>query len=352
MIVNVASLTRAAETFSAELETLPFITLEEAMMELGINILEITGKDTIIAFHRKGGLAKPYSSTTAVENFYSSEVGKAVQRSLEVQPCVVVFKDFIDSYKDKKVITNAGEKVNNQDKNHPLEKLILDSIVKTGSEDMISTTCHGERDEADLSPIGMFDGMNKIIDDDISAGRISAALKNYIVLGTSPFVAPADTLNPTTNTTAWDNLVKFIKNVNPYLRKNGMLYIPYNILQNCMDACAIAMAYKPNVMSYDVFLAALQSKVMSKNLRICSHEALGTGDRITMQLPGNMDLGMNTKSDKGFVQVRAPFENPNLIQFWMQWEAGFRVRSVHAKVFAVSDGTPVADLELAGDYQS
>jgi hypothetical protein len=60
---------------------------------------------------------------------------------------------------------------------------------------------------------------------------------------------------------------------------------------------------------------------------------------------------MRTGSDKGFVQVRNPYKDPNWVQYWSQFEVGCRVRSIHAKEFMVNDLTNTA-IELAGDYRS
>ena len=76
---------------------------------------------------------------------------------------------------------------------------------------------------------------------------------------------------------------------------------------------------------------------------------MGTGQRIILTAPGNFDFGMDTLGDETFVQVRNPYEDPNLVQFWIQGKYGTRIRSIHEKVFQVNEGTPVG-LQLSGDY--
>ena len=65
--------------------------------------------------------------------------------------------------------------------------------------------------------------------------------------------------------------------------------------------------------------------------------------------PGNLDLGMNTFGDAGFVQVRSPFEDPNEVQFWNQFEIGMRIKNLNKNGFMISDGS-VTGNELSGDY--
>jgi len=47
--------------------------------------------------------------------------------------------------------------------------------------------------------------------------------------------------------------------------------------------------------------------------------------------------------------VRNPWEDPNLVQFWLQFDAGARINSVHPYKFIVNEGTPAAN-SLSGDY--
>jgi hypothetical protein len=103
----------------------------------------------------------------------------------------------------------------------------------------------------------------------------------------------------------------------------------------------------------DVSFANVQSQLqedcMLPKLQIVSHYALGIGDRLILTEPGNLDLGMNTFSDAGFVQVRAPYEDPNEVQFWMQWEIGMRIKNINKRGFMVSDGSVLSN-PLSGDY--
>jgi hypothetical protein len=98
-------------------------------------------------------------------------------------------------------------------------------------------------------------------------------------------------------------------------------------------------------------LTQLKEDCALPNLQIVSHYALGTGTRLMLTEPGNLDLGMNSFSDVGFVQVRDPFEDANLVQFWMQFEIGMRIKKLHKRGFMVSNGT-VTSNPLSGDYSS
>jgi hypothetical protein len=345
--INITSLSAAAQKYQPQLQMLPFLILEPVAKELGINLLEVNYKDTITEYQRKGNLSRPYAATDDADTLAVSEIGKAVERHLIVETSVLPLVENVRNYREKKIVSLGDNKVDNQSKKHPQEKLILDSVVKTASEDILTCVFPGVRDAENKTPIAMFNGVDECIDIDIAAGEISTAKGNYIELAANPFAAPVDE----EDYTAYKNLVIFLRSCNTNLRKNGALYLPDQVLFNAQQALANKLRFK-DVFSVDAFLAYLRGDANAKNLEIISHEIMGTGDRIMMMKRANMDLGLSTLSDHQFVQVRNPFKDPNLVQYWMQWDAGFRINSVHAKNCAISNGTPVADLTISGDYQS
>lgn len=346
--VNTNSLNRAAEQYSPVLTMLPYLVLEPQLAELGIRLLEVKEKDIHLDFMRKGAVSKPYSSSDDPDDLYVGEVGKIVERPLEVKPCVLPLKDHIMNYRDKKVISNTAEGVNNQTKKHPIEKLILETAVTTVSEDSLIPLFPGERNEANKTPLGMYDGIDTIIDTDIANGDITTAKGNLINLGASAFIAP-DPDDATTQKTAWNSMLKFLRALDPFLRRQGFLYLPDNIAWRVMDS--LGYVVNNRALEWDVFLGAIKG-LGGFNGKIIRTDLMGTGDRIMCSAPNNIDFGLNTKSDQKFVQVRDPFEDPNWVQFWIQWDAGMRIKTVHRKKFAINNGTPVGDSSFAGDYQS
>ena len=338
--INVAALQRAAEKYDPLLRKLPFLDLNEVLANLEINLKEVTYKDTIIQFQRKSGSSKPYVAGIID---YTTEIGKMVERSLIVLPCYNAIKDHIKNYSDKAVLNPAGDKVDNQTKKHPLEQLILETQVRTIGEDIVDGLFHGERDTNDKSPLGMVDGIYTMIAAEIAATTISVANGNYATSGALSAPVNSDTV-------ALDRLVTWLRSANRMLLKDAVLYIAPDALDNVQDALENKMINKPA----DVFTALekyLQNKVRAPKLRLLSHEAMGAGSQLILAKPRNIDLGMNTKGDNEFLQVRAPFEDPNYVQFWSQWELGARLNSLHAKEFFCNEQTNTPS-ELSGDYTS
>ena len=104
-IVNTDSLNRTSEQYNPTLQVLPFMMLEPTLTELGINFLEVVGKDTKVFFLRKGNVSKPY--VAGVIDY--SDLGKAIERSLEVKPAYAALKDHIMNYKSKLVSTKQSK---------------------------------------------------------------------------------------------------------------------------------------------------------------------------------------------------------------------------------------------------
>ena len=192
-LANVEGLNRASQKYQPVLQMLPFLVLQNVMSELEINLLEVSSKDIAVQMLRKGGVSAPYIATTSDDDHITSEeLGKFVERILTVEPCVAVIKDHIMNYKDKLILNNDpnSQKVDNKTKKHPLEFLFLQAKVKTIAEDIIDALFFAERNTADKSPMGMFNGYNTILDSLVSAGEISTAKKNLV--NTGSIETPAD----------------------------------------------------------------------------------------------------------------------------------------------------------------
>ncbi|MGM0530938.1 MAG: hypothetical protein ACQER7_06260 [Bacteroidota bacterium] len=344
--VNITDLSRAAEKYDRDFKVLPFVALMGAMSELGLRMVKVNYKDTIIEQQRKGGITKPYEAgTTDPSSEMEGEIMQLKERSLIVEPGYCAIKDNIQNYREKQVLFDpTKDTVNHKTKKHPLEKEIVGNKIKTVAEDIIDAIFHGERDITDKSPSGLMHGYDYKIDQAVASGELAAANGNYIDSGS--LAAPAND----TDTTAIDNLVTWLRKRAIRFGRNPVLRMPIDIYHNCADALEIKLKYKADI-NADVLLAYLRDKAKLSNLKLIAHDALGTGDRIHLSENGIFDFGMNTPGDQNFVQVRSPYEDPNLVQFWLQFEAGTRINSFHEKMFMCNQGSPTAN-ELSGDYLS
>ena len=344
-LVNVTSLQRAAEKYQKDMILLPYALLIPVLQELKISMLEVDNRDIVIVRNRRGGLARPYTlggNNATLEE----EISRMTERALNTDFAYCSIKDNILNYKEKRVLFDASkDKINNQTKKHPLEQEIISDQVVTVGEDLIDSIFHSTRDEADLTPMGMCDGIFTHMDKFVVSGDIATAKGNLVQVAANGLDAPADE----TDFTAYTTLKNWLRNVDPKLRnKQLVLYIPTNILLNVKDALENKKKGYSDV-TFSMVLAQLREDCMLPNLQLVSHYCLGTGSRLVLTTPGNFDLGMNTFSDAGFVQVRNPWEDPNFVQFWMQWQMGTRIKNLHKRGFMMSDGDVVSN-ELSGDY--
>lgn len=333
--VNIAGLSNAAKVYAPFLMALPFLSFNEVAAALKMNILEVEGEHIIVNKRRKAGLLAPYKVGGTTAN--NDEIMKFIEMKLKPERTYADLRDNVTNYDDVKVISKNGNFANNQTKKHPLELLIVQDIITSYGEDVIECMFHAERDTSVKSPMTAFTGFNPKLDILTAAGFISAAEKNLVNTGA---IAAA---------TAYDQLVEFIADAHPFLRKNAYLYITESVLRKAKAH------YKEKVKAHDdpttaQMIEKLKDDAFCTNLEILTHPALGIGDRLMLTAPGMLDFGVNKISDDKFVQVRPIGEDPNDVQFWIQASYDTRINDVHQKVFRMNNQANTAP-ELAGDYR-
>ncbi len=337
-VLNQTQITNLAVNYQNDLRTLPYIILEEELKKIGITLMQVIKKDIKTKQRRKGGYLKPYDGS--INNV--TEVLKFVEAALQVEKCYASILDNVTNYDDKKLlgkpIAGTGK---NQSKEHPFEKIVIEAIARTIAEDIADSMFFAERNTSVLSPLGTFNGFNKHITNAITADDISVGNKNLINIGT--LSAPTDE----NDTDAIDKTIEFVRSADIQLkRKPSILQITPLTYQYLVDALENRLKYK----TYDINAVAeyINQKCQTK-LTLGVGDILGSGTRLTLTAPDNYDFGMDTFSDSSFIQARFPFENPNIIQWWVQCDLGTRITDFDKKVYCISDGTVVAT-QLSGDY--
>lgn len=337
--VDISSLQETAIRRQNDLKMLPYAVLATVLGAHGINLVPgVQNKDVITSFYRKSGILKPYSTSKELSN---ADVGKAEESTLEVFKSYASVKDNIQNYKTIAVgpDTLLGK---NQSKKHPWEMVMLSSVIKTFGEDIIDALFPATRDIDDQTPTGAFNGFDTIIDTKVAEALISLTIGNLVNTGT--LAAPVDE----DDTDAADILLAFWRAAHPRLKEaKTNLLVPADIGDMYDDAYFNKFKHKPTVDEFN----RTQLHGTGGRCTLVRSTAMGTGQRIILTVPGNLDFGMDTMSDTTFVKVRDPYEDPNLVQFWIQGDYGCRIREIHPKVFQVNEGVPVANA-LSGDYVS
>jgi len=341
--IDIDGLQETAVRIQKDLKTLPYVVMAERLGLMGISLLPgIQNKDVSTNFLRKAGIAKPYDGSGTV-NY--GDVGKAEEVILSMEKAYASVKDSIQNY--KKTIVGPDELLGkNKSKKHPWKQVMLSSIVKTFSEDVLFVSLfNGTRDIADKSPNGLFDGYNKKLDDGVVVGSISVANGNYNT-SVGAITAPADEAD----TIAADQLLALWRNTTQLFRdqKRSLMILNPDVADMYDDAYFNKFRFKPTM---DNFGRTILHGTGNKCLIVRSNE-IGTGQRIILTLPGNMELGVDTYSDQAFVQVRDIYEDPNFLQFWLQADYGTRFLNFNKKTLLINDQSQGDANNLSGDYIS
>lgn len=344
-IVTVAGLQKAAEKYDPILRQLPAWALAEAIKALRLNVQKVDMKDVIHMERRKSGGTMPYVPTASPIT-YKDDMLAYESAALEVYETVFKAKENITNYKDVDVQFLGGKPFDNKTKKHPLEYKIIQTMIKTHSEDVMFALFHAERNTAGNNALSCFYGYNSQIDSLLSDGKLTAARGNYAPTGA--FSAPKND----SDTAAYENLVDFIGGAHNMLRSDiggsPLLYVTEAVMIN------VRAAYRNKVKAFQMpsmedVKNQIRQDALCPGLEFITHVALGSGHRVMLIKPGLLDFGWNTDAASSFVQVRDPFEDPNIVQFWLQASYGTRLRDWHEKLFRVNDQTNVC-LNLAGDY--
>jgi hypothetical protein len=340
-VVNIDDLKRFAVEYDNYLRELPFFKLNEIAKRLRIRIIRVKGEHVIVSKRRKAGILRPYKPGMTLRN--QQELMKFFEAKIKPEKTYAELFDNINNYKEVKVISNAGEMVNNKTKKHPLEFLILNDMVTSYGEDVAFNLFFAERDEDVKSAATAFTGFNPKLDILIAAGEISAAKKNLVTTGAFDMPVDGD------DTDSYDKMVDFLKQVHPMMKQGEtLLYATDKPLQAALAAYANKVKYH-NDPTMAQMLEKLRSDAELPNLNVIRDPVLGTGDRLMLAKPGLLDLGTNEESDGQFVQVRNIFDDPNDVQFWIQADWDTRIVDIHPKLFMMNEQSNTG-VNLAGDY--
>jgi hypothetical protein len=338
-VVDISTLQESANRYDKDLKMLPVAVLKEELGKLGIALVpNVQNKDIRTYFERTGGIMAPYASGT----LNNSDLGKAIEAILEVHDAYASVKDNVRNYKTTTIGPDQllGK---NTSKKHPWQRIMLWAIVSTFGEDLGDCLYGGTRNPSGTSPKDLFNGFDTLITTKVSSGDISAGKGNKYETGA--ITAPTDS----SDTDAFDQLWELWANAHIALKnRNSIMQVPFDVYNAYQQAHFNKFKYAPRA---DEFQRYILEGTAGK-CKIVPSPFLGTGDRVTLTVPGNFDFGMDSMKDHQFVQVRDPYEDPNYVQFWIQGSYGVRINSINQKVFCVNDGTPIHTSSFAGDYDS
>ena len=338
--ITIDQLSRQAVKYQKDIQMLPYSVMLEELAKHGITLFPgVQNEHKIVSFLRKRGVAKPYATDITLND---SDVGKMVESTLKVETAYASIADNVKNYKEVVMVTPDEMLGSNKVKKHPFEVKMMMGVVRTFAEDILDAVFNGERDTADQSPMGLFDGFETKIVDAVTGGEISGGNNNLLDSGV--FAAPVDE----SDFVAYTRLRDWLRAQNPFLLKNAILLLPQTVARYCMDALKNKTKQKAaTIIDFQEYL----NEDVDSNIKIVKSRLMGTGSRIYLTAPGNMDFGMNTLGDETFFEVNRLDKDRNKINYWLQGEYGTRWRNFHEKVFATNTGTLTAN-RMSGDYVS
>lgn len=342
-LINTDSLMRELIKYQKDMIELPFTVLLPVLEALRMSLLDnVLGKDVVIVKERAAGIAGPYDPNKTL--LYRKELARMSERKLEVERCYAVLKEDVTRYGNTQVLYDAEKnRVDNKSKKHPLEIEIIKTVLTIVAEDIVDALFFAKRDVNDPTPLGMVDGIYTLQDALVTAGAVSEALGNLLPCGS--LAAPANG----TDITAYKSMRDWLRATDQKIKNKPLVLLaPLQVLTNAKDALENKRSGYSDT-NYNTLLDALRTDCNLPQLQFGTHYCLGTGTRLTLTTPGNFDIGFNMLSDINFMQIRQPYENANLTQFWIQWEMGERIKNFHKRGFMISDGTTVSN-EMSGDY--
>jgi hypothetical protein len=340
-VIDIEALNRAAKTYNSQLRTLPVMAGMDIAQRFGLNFVEVANEDVETTFLRKGGILRPYK---AGANREASDLGKITERSLKPVLTYAEVNDNILNYKEKNVLSNAGEPVDHIAKKHPLERQIIETIVASYNEDVALGVFTYAYDPEGNTPSKAYNGFYTKLLALITAGEVAVAKKN--MYNTEAFAAPKDA----TDTETYEKAVAFLSSAHPLLRAGAAnWYIGSAPWKN------IRAAYKNKVKSFndptsEQVMEALRDDAQFPLLNRITDPTFGIGDFSFVIRPGQLDLGVNTKAAAQFVQVRQYGRDPNDVQFWIQAAWDTRWKTNHPKLFLCNEKPLASVADLAGDY--
>lgn len=339
--VDITGLNRLAEKYARDLKYLPYYQLSQALAEHKISIIDrIQDTDKIVTFERKAPVTKPYDPSVTLED---ADLGKMIERPLKVELAYSRIKDNIQNYKEKTIIRPDEMVGSNKTHKHPFQIVQMMQLARTFGEDLIDALFTAQRSLVDNTPQGLFDGFETLVLAAIVSGEVAVAEGNQINSGS--LAAPADE----NDYTAYENLVAWLRQADPLLRKNCILYMTEAVTQNVWDAMQNKRKQKAN--DFAQLETYLKNDARVRNLSIIPSYSMGTGERLYLSTPNNMDFGMNSKGDDTYVKMLDYPGDPNLFYLWMQGSYGTRWQQYHKKAFLTNTGS-LASNPLSGDYLS
>jgi len=333
-LINVQGLNETATIIRPELLIYPVVYKKEFLRAMGVETIGgIQDKMRQYDYERRGGLMRPYNPLMEANR---GKIGQIYENDLVVHLASGIHEDNIQDYKPNTVGGMSLLGTNKTYKN-PAERLILYSLMATWTEDLMDVLFHGVRNPLGENPYDLFDGWYTQIQKFKLEERISKKNKNLVPTG--PIVS-----SDNDDTEPFYQIENFLSGAHPTLSGRPAIL---HVTQNTFNAYQLAAAKVfGSTLTVDQWgLVQLKNR---PNIKMFVNSSMGEGDLLILTVDRNFQLGFDSLSDDEYVLVRSIKDDANVVTMNIQARYGEAIRSIHAKVFCINDGS-LLPISLSGD---
>jgi len=262
---------------------------------------------------------------------------------LPIEPVLAYFENFdnIMNFNKPEVAVLLGRPIDPSRPKHPFEAEIKGVVAQTLPEDVLLSAYFGVRKDGGTTALDTYNGIFKQKANLVVAGVLSEANGNYLPTGP---LTEAD--RPTR---AYDAIVDFLKAV-PLTMKMGAfrLKLSLDAAQRAVMACEAKYPYSGPV-TLAVLQDRLRSAAMCPGMALTPTFLVGSGDYLEASVDGATELSF-APDGSPFLDIRTPFRDKNVVQYWAQYLVATRISTISPKRFVCSQAVNTMPEKLFGDY--
>lgn len=335
--LSLADVTMLTNILAPDILESPAFINADIFERLRIKVLSGTEfQRTQMIFRRKGGAARQYKEGSLSKQ----ALGYMEQRKLEVTLSAALYQENLQNFREKEPFSILGS---NGTYNAPVSEFIIRNVGKQYAGDVLNNIAFGKKSLGTESPMGLYDGIWTLADNEIAAGKISKALMNYVEI--QPFTDSSS--NAASEN--YEEFVRFVESWHPALR-NAEQVVVY-----CSPETKrrIVTSYMKTFTGFQSPSAGTNSFRFfdMPNIELVSHAAFGRGSRLLATVPENIEFGLDTLNDMARVSVSHEPTDQNILYFQVQSAQGMRILDTAGPKFCVSNQVNTQIEELNGDYQ-
>jgi uncharacterized membrane protein YgcG len=310
--IDISSVNQAYTVYKDKLKGLEMLSANEVLKHMSMMVG--VQNSVVLRTIEEGTISKKYDGTFDGDK----KVGTAVERTLTVGTIVAEMSDEPERYRNTYIANVAGGL---WPKKHPFEMWLIQYGVYLASQELHDAIFQAELGSG-TGILGAFDGVNHIIDDEISAGNISAGNSNYYATGTM------------SSSDCGEKLLAMWRTAHPaFRRKGGIMIISEDLGDIYDDWYKTEHDAPPQV---DVAGQTYLDGTNKKCVLVRTSAQPEDSQRVILTQKRNMYFGVDKLSDmknmKAFISG-----NPYLFTAAMKYVFGFQFESINYRRLIVND---------------